>query len=122
AVGQVVTCTRSTDLAVGDDAVVTVVATAASSLTPTNPAVTTDDLVNSATVTGTDPEPAGASHANTATARTDVIRRADLGLTKTDSPDPVVAGTDLTYTLTVHNYGPSSSSGLSITDTLPADG
>ena len=33
---------------------------------------------------------------------------ADLSLTKTDSPDPVLAGELLTYTLTVHNAGPQA--------------
>ncbi|HYC61829.1 MAG TPA: ExeM/NucH family extracellular endonuclease [Thermoanaerobaculia bacterium] len=45
----------------------------------------------------------------------------DLVLTKTDSPDPVTAGNNLTYTITVTNNGPDSSTGASWTDTLPAD-
>ena len=45
---------------------------------------------------------------------------ADLSLTKTDSPDPVLAGELLTYTLTVHNAGPRSATGVTLTDTLPA--
>ena len=45
---------------------------------------------------------------------------ADLSLTKTDSPDPVNAGQILTYTLTVHNAGPATGTGVTITDTLPA--
>jgi uncharacterized repeat protein (TIGR01451 family) len=44
----------------------------------------------------------------------------DLGLTKADSPDPVVAGTHLTYELQVTNSGPDDSPGLVVTDTLPA--
>src|SRR5439155_815924 len=121
AVAQLVTCTRSSDLAVGANAVFTVVATAASSLLPTDQTDPTDGLVNTASVTGTDPEPAGASHLNSATAYTDVTREADLGITKTDNPDPVVAGNDLTYTITGHNYGPSSSTAFSVSDTLSAD-
>ena len=45
---------------------------------------------------------------------------ADLSLTKTDSPDPVLAGADVTYTLTAKNNGPTSATGVTITDTLPA--
>ncbi|MDL1949233.1 DUF11 domain-containing protein, partial [Acidobacteria bacterium ACD] len=45
---------------------------------------------------------------------------ADLSITKTDSPDPVVAGTDLTYTVTVTNAGPAAATNASWTDTLPA--
>ena len=114
AVGQAVTCTRTTDLAAGADLIYTVVATAAASLTDGS------SLANSVTVTGTDPEPATASASNSASASTAVIRRADLGITIADSPDPVVAGTDLTYTVTVTNYGPSSSTGYAASATLPA--
>src|SRR5439155_1397305 len=34
---------------------------------------------------------------------THVDAEADLSITKSDSPDPVLAGNQLTYTLTVHN-------------------
>jgi uncharacterized repeat protein (TIGR01451 family) len=36
---------------------------------------------------------------------------ADLGMTLTDAPDPVVAGQTVTYTLTVTNLGPDDASG-----------
>ncbi len=46
---------------------------------------------------------------------------ADLGITKSDSPDPVIAGNNLTYTLTVSNLGPSDDAAtVTVTDTLPA--
>lgn len=44
---------------------------------------------------------------------------ADLRLLKTDSPDPVIAGEQITYTLMVHNLGPSLAQGVIVTDTLP---
>src|SRR5438128_2704111 len=44
-------------------------------------------------------------------------RSSDL---KSDSPDPVIAGNNLTYTLSVSNAGPSNAASLSVTDTLPA--
>ncbi len=46
---------------------------------------------------------------------------ADLVVTKADSPDPVVAGAELTYTLTVTNanFG-KAVSGVRLVDTLPA--
>jgi uncharacterized repeat protein (TIGR01451 family) len=43
----------------------------------------------------------------------------DLAITKTDSVDPAVAGEALTYRLSVSNTGPSSATGVAITDTLP---
>src|SRR6185436_6001200 len=45
---------------------------------------------------------------------------ADLSVTKTDSPDPVTAGTNLTYTITVTNSGPDAAASVSWSDTLPA--
>jgi uncharacterized repeat protein (TIGR01451 family) len=46
-------------------------------------------------------------------------RRADLTITKSDSPDPVEAGEPLTYTLQITNDGPSGASGVTVTDMLP---
>jgi uncharacterized repeat protein (TIGR01451 family) len=43
----------------------------------------------------------------------------DLALAKSDSPDPVVAGTPLQYTLTVTNNGPSDATSVLVTDSLP---
>ena len=45
---------------------------------------------------------------------------ADLSLSKTDSPDPVIAGSPLTYTITVTNGGPNAALGVLMTDALPA--
>ena len=58
--------------------------------------------------TASRPRPATRSSANnSASAETTVDPAADLSLTKTDSPDPVLAGQLLTYTLTAHNAGPA---------------
>jgi uncharacterized repeat protein (TIGR01451 family) len=45
---------------------------------------------------------------------------ADLAITKVDSSDPITAGSDLTYTLTVTNNGPNPATGVTVTDTLPS--
>ena len=74
-------------------------------------------LSNTASVTSatTDPDEA----ANTATEETVVEARADLSITKIDSQDPVVAGTDFVYTVEVTNNGPSDAASVVVTDTLP---
>ncbi len=51
---------------------------------------------------------------------TELTPEADLAITKTDSVDPVVAGQDLAYTVTVTNNGPSDAANVAVTDTLPA--
>jgi len=51
----------------------------------------------------------------------DPMPRADLGIVKTDSHDPVIPGTLLTYTLRVTNYGPSAAENVVVTDTLPVE-
>lgn len=44
---------------------------------------------------------------------------ANLNLLKSDSPDPVVAGALLTYTLTVSSKGPDNAVNVSLSDPLP---
>jgi uncharacterized repeat protein (TIGR01451 family) len=46
---------------------------------------------------------------------------ADLSLTKTDGPDPVLADSALMYTLTVADTGPSDATDVVVTDALPAN-
>ena len=48
-----------------------------------------------------------------------VVPGADLSITKTDSPDPVKSGQNLTYTIVVTNNGPSAASGVTLNDQLP---
>ena len=47
------------------------------------------------------------------------LPQADLGVNKTHSPDPVIAGTQLTWTLSVTNHGPDPAPSVTVTDTLP---
>jgi uncharacterized repeat protein (TIGR01451 family) len=44
---------------------------------------------------------------------------ADLALGLVDAPDPVLVGSDLTYTITVQNLGPATATGVVAYDTLP---
>ncbi|MDO8417891.1 MAG: CARDB domain-containing protein [Agitococcus sp.] len=64
-----------------------------------------------------DPNPAN----NSATVGVIVLDSVDLFVTKTDAPDPVRAGTDLTYVITVANAGPGTATTVAMVDSLPAD-
>lgn len=44
---------------------------------------------------------------------------ADLAITKTAAPDPVTAGTDLTYTIQVANDGPDAAANVTVSDQTP---
>jgi uncharacterized repeat protein (TIGR01451 family) len=89
------------------------------SLTGTIDPAASGSLTNTAGVTPpsgvTDPSPG-----NNAATDTDALTpEADLSLAKSDSPDPVGSGAPLVYTIQVTNLGPSVSSGMTVTDTLP---
>jgi uncharacterized repeat protein (TIGR01451 family) len=57
---------------------------------------------------------------NTASITTSVFDSADLSIEATATPDPVRIGTDLSYTLSVANGGPTAATNVSVVDTLPA--
>jgi uncharacterized repeat protein (TIGR01451 family) len=58
---------------------------------------------------------------NAASTSTTVNSAADLAITMTDSPDPVKKRRELTYAINVVNNGPSTASGVVVTDALPPD-
>jgi uncharacterized repeat protein (TIGR01451 family) len=105
---QTVTCTNA-DLPDGSSTTDTIVAKAGT----VGPNQTDTATVSSAT---TDPVPGN----NTATATVNVVPSADLSITKTSSPNPVIAGQQLTYTLVVTNNGPDPAVNPVVKDTLPA--
>jgi trimeric autotransporter adhesin len=80
----------------------------------------TGTLDNTATVAAaagvTDPTPGN----NSATDSDTLVASADLSITLGDAPDPVTAGSNLTYTANVTNAGPSDATGVTITMPLPA--
>ena len=54
------------------------------------------------------------------TPTTTPVPAADLAVTKSDTPDPVVAGGNVTYTIVVTNNGPGTAANVVVTDALPA--
>lgn len=95
----------------GSSATVTIVADVASS----TPAGTYVDTA-SVTTTTDDPDPSN----NSTSEDTTVVASADLSITKTDAPDPVIAGNQVTYTIEVANAGPSDGETVTVSDTLPS--
>lgn len=75
--------------------------------------------VNTATATGI---PVGQDETVTATATATVptFPTADVTITKSDSVDPVTAGQNLIYTLSVTNAGPNAAADVVVTDAIPA--
>lgn len=116
-------CTASGTAATGQ----TLVCDLASVPVGTLPAITltvaidpalTGSIENTAVLSSTTEDPTPSN--NTSTDITDLAPSADLVLAKSVDPQSAVAGTDVTFTLSVTNDGPSDAAGLTVTDTLPA--
>ncbi|MDX1626050.1 MAG: DUF11 domain-containing protein [Wenzhouxiangellaceae bacterium] len=79
-------------------------------------------ITNSATVVGSPDDPDTSN--NTATEQTvvgvDPGLLADVSIVKSDSPDPVLVGNTLTYTLVASNAGPDTAVSVVVDDDLPA--
>jgi uncharacterized repeat protein (TIGR01451 family) len=79
----------------------------------------TGSLVNTATVSSgtTDPNPGN----NSATDTDALGASADLAVTITDTPDPVTAGAQITYTINASNAGPSNAATVAMSVSVPAN-
>jgi uncharacterized repeat protein (TIGR01451 family) len=78
-------------------------------------------LSNTATVSSSTSDPNTANNGATATTTVNQpATHADLSITKGDAPDPVTAGSNVTYTLTVSNAGPDAAAAVTVSDPLPA--
>ena len=103
-----VTCTNAS-FAAGSTATFTLVASTASSASGT--------ISNTATVSTTTADTNSGN--DTSTANTTLTQHADLSVMKS-GPGTAIVGTDIAYTITATNPGPSDASNVTISDTLPA--
>ena len=78
-------------------------------------------ITNTASVTSGVGDTDTSNNTASQTTKVDTVAEADLAVTKSDSPDPVLAGASLTYTLTVTNNGTATAPNVVLTDTLPAN-
>ncbi|SFK34868.1 CARDB domain-containing protein, partial [Lysobacter sp. cf310] len=89
-------------------------------ITVTGTATTPGAITNTANVAA----PAGTSDPtagnNSSTANTTIVALADLAITKGVSNSAPIVGTNVTFTLTVTNNGPSAAAAVSVADLLPA--
>jgi uncharacterized repeat protein (TIGR01451 family) len=99
------------DLAAGATATVTIT-TAVRADTPDGTTIFNDAEVRSDTF---DPN----NNNNRTSVATVITNNADLSVAKTDTPDPVVSGALLTYSITVGNAGPSRAMNTVLEDFLP---
>jgi uncharacterized repeat protein (TIGR01451 family) len=104
--GGVVTCNLGT-LAAGQRVTITVAVTSSAEV----------DINDIATVTSSTADPNTSN--NSATGSVRFRASADLSIAKSGAPDPVIAGTTITYTITVMNAGPSTAPNVVVKDTLP---
>jgi uncharacterized repeat protein (TIGR01451 family) len=92
-------------------------ATATFSITLTANAAAGATITNTATVSSTSTD---ANAGNNSASASTIVAGPDLAVTKSDAPDPVIPGSNITYTITVMNNGTGGAHNVSLTDTLPA--
>ncbi|MCZ4245119.1 gliding motility-associated C-terminal domain-containing protein [Pedobacter punctiformis] len=78
----------------------------------------TGSYANTATITGNETDPNTAN--NTSTATTSPVPVADVSITKTAGSGTPNVGSNVTFTLTAANAGPSSATNVNATDVLPS--
>lgn len=95
---------------------------ASASCTLTETPSTTGTFARTVTVTGTETDSSFTNNRiETFITVLSATTASDLALTMTDAPDPVRRGTNLVYTLTVQNNGPSNAGSITLGDVLPAN-
>jgi uncharacterized repeat protein (TIGR01451 family) len=76
------------------------------------------DIASTGSNSTPDPNPANNTQNPTSTL---ITTRADLKITKSDSPDPVKSGDNITYTINVTTAGPSDAQNAVMSDAVPAN-
>jgi uncharacterized repeat protein (TIGR01451 family) len=112
--GQNVTCTSTTSIAAGasgNPITLTVMTGQGAGATVLNTATSSG---------GGEPAPVATGN-NNSSVTVPVSSLADMILTKTPSGTAVTAGTNIVYTLTATNLGPSNAAGVTISDPLPSN-
>jgi uncharacterized repeat protein (TIGR01451 family) len=107
--GQTVSCTTSSALATGTNYTITVSANVSQSAPAT---ITNTGMIGG----GGDISPLN----DTATDVANVVSTADLAVTDAASPNPVAAGSNITYTQVVTNNGPSAADNATLVTSVPA--
>ncbi|MBL8113437.1 MAG: VCBS repeat-containing protein, partial [Acidobacteria bacterium] len=77
-------------------------------------------VTNTVTVTSAVADPVSGNDSATTTTNASAPPSANLGVTLTDSPDPVLVGGSITYTATITNAGPDTATGVTLTQLKPA--
>ncbi|HYJ84727.1 MAG TPA: Ig-like domain-containing protein, partial [Pyrinomonadaceae bacterium] len=109
-VGQIVTCDRSDSLAASADyPTITLTVTAGAN---------SASVINNVTVSGGGEMDTSDSSASDTT---NLSPSSDLLSVKVEDVDPVTAGTNITYTITLTNNGPSDAQTVTLTDAVPAN-
>ncbi|MCK9150582.1 DUF11 domain-containing protein [Methanobacterium alcaliphilum] len=78
---------------------------------------TLSSFTNTATVSSTTTDPYPENNTNSSTIGVDP--QADIFVIKSDSPDPVIPGRNITYTIVVGNVGPSDAQDVTLVDAIP---
>ena len=97
----------------------TILAQHSATVTITFSAANGGDVNDTASVSSGTPDPNSGN--NSAAGHVGFVSSADLSISKTALPIPVTAGTNLTYTITVNNAGPSTASAVVVNDTIPSE-
>src|SRR3984893_6870251 len=79
--------------------------------------VITDTDMGSSAVT----DPNSTNNSATADVTVAAASQADMAVSMTDSPNPVLAGANITYTAVVTNNGPATATSVTAVDTIPAN-